>query len=84
MQVGAAEAFEVVMCRLWPGAVSRPKPAVKSRAKPGFGRGFPKPVALALVCESRKPWPEPRLSGTGHVVWVLVGMVTPVPYPSYI
>jgi hypothetical protein len=44
------------MCRLRPGGQSQPKPAVKSQAKPGFLHGFPKPMALAWLFESRRPW----------------------------
>jgi hypothetical protein len=51
----------IVMCRLWPGGQSQPKPAVKSQAKLGFLHGFPKPLALALIFESRGPWLKPWL-----------------------
>jgi hypothetical protein len=56
--VGACEPFLlwIVMCWLWPGGLSQPKPAVKSQAKPGFWHSFPKPVALALILESHELW----------------------------
>jgi hypothetical protein len=55
-RVSGPSKSSIVMCRLWPGGLSQPKLAMKSQAKPGFWHGFPKPVALALILESREPW----------------------------
>jgi hypothetical protein len=52
----AAPDNELVMCQLWPGGFSQPKPAMKSQAKPGFLHGFSKPVALASIFESHELW----------------------------